>query len=113
MKSPSVLLILCLSAVVVSSALEQTVGGWTSVKSLDDPHLKEIAEFAVHEYNKQLKASLSLTRVVEAETQIVSGMNYRIVIDVEEGKGGSKRYEAVVWEKPSDHSMKLTSFKPL
>ena len=34
-------------------------------------------------------------RVIRGETQVVSGINYRLVIETKDGD----HYEAVVWEK--------------
>nr|AJD79055.1 CPI-4 [Morus alba var. atropurpurea] len=107
-------LLVILSVLVVPLAAKRTgplVGGWTPIKDLSDPHVKEIANFAVSEYNKQSKASLKLKSIVKGETQVVAGTNYRLVLAVKNG-ATAERYEAVVWEKPWQHFRNLTSFKP-
>ncbi|XP_065854961.1 cysteine proteinase inhibitor 5 [Euphorbia lathyris] len=86
-------------------------GGWTPIKDLKDPHVAEIAQFAVSEYNNRSKTNLKLQSVVKGETQVVSGANYRLVLAVT--GGGIKKYEAIVWEKPWAHMRNLTSFKPV
>ncbi|KAK3218845.1 hypothetical protein Dsin_012815 [Dipteronia sinensis] len=89
---------------------EPLLGGWSPIKDLSDPHVKEIAEFAVAEYNKQSKDGLVLKSLVSGETQVVSGMNYRLVV-VAAKKAATNHYEAVVWEKSWLNYRNLTSFK--
>lgn len=81
-------------------------GGWEPIENINDPHVKEIAEFAVSEYNKKSNKKLVFQSVVKGETQVVTGQNYRLVIAVKDDK-----YEAVVWERVWLHSKILTSFK--
>ena len=88
------------------------VGGWSPIANLSDPNVIEIAKFAVAEHNKEANARLALIRVVKGETQLVSGVNYKLVIEAEDG-GAVKRYEAIVWEKAWENFKKLISFKPL
>lgn len=88
------------------------VGGWTPIENTNDPHVKEMANFAVSEYNKQSKMNLKLVGVDKAESQVVAGTNYRIVVSVKNGKA-KERYQAVVWEKPWEKFKKLTSFTPV
>ncbi|PON34352.1 Cystatin [Parasponia andersonii] len=87
------------------------VGGWQPIEDLKDPHVREIAEFAVTEYNKQSKLDLKLKSVVKGETQVVAGTNYRLVVSVQ-NKAVAEKYEALVWERPWLHFRNLTSFKP-
>ncbi|KAK7303382.1 hypothetical protein RJT34_14286 [Clitoria ternatea] len=87
-------------------------GGWSPIKDLKDPHVVEIANYAVSEYDKRSGANLKLVKVVKGETQVVAGANYRLVLKVS-GGSATDNYEAVVWEKPWLHFRNLTSFKPL
>ncbi|WOK92403.1 cysteine proteinase inhibitor 1 isoform X2 [Canna indica] len=87
------------------------VGGWTPIKDINDPHVKEIAQFAVSEHNKVENSGLALSKVMKGETQVVSGTNYRLLIDVQDPTGASAQYVAVVWEKPWEKFRQLTSFK--
>lgn len=109
------LLSLVLSSVYVSQAARP--GGWSPISDIKNPHIVEVGKFAVSEYNKQNKAGLKFVEVVSGESQVVAGINYRLIVAADEGvsmasNGGSKKYEAVVWEQPWLKSMNLTSFKP-
>ena len=88
------------------------VGGYSPIENLNDQHLVEIAQFAVDQYNKQNGAHLQLVKIVKAEQQVVSGMNYRLVIEAKDG-GAERNYQAIVYEKPWQKIRQLTSFKPL
>ncbi|XVE50998.1 hypothetical protein DITRI_Ditri02bG0002200 [Diplodiscus trichospermus] len=88
---------------------DAVVGGWTQIENIKDPHVTEIAEFAVSEYNNQSKTSLKLVKVVKGETQVVAGTNYRLVLKATDGSA-TKTYQAIVWEKPWQNFRKLTSF---
>ncbi|XP_059439575.1 cysteine proteinase inhibitor 1-like [Corylus avellana] len=88
------------------------VGGWQPIKNVNDPHVKEIGEFAVAEYNKSSKAALKFVGVVKGETQVVAGTNYRFDLEAKDGSV-TKHYEAVVWEKPWENFRNLTSFKQI
>ncbi|KAF1895344.1 hypothetical protein Lal_00043990 [Lupinus albus] len=86
------------------------VGGWTPIENINDPHVKEIADFAVTEHNKESGTKLKLESVVKGESQVVSGTNYRLVLVASDGST-AKNYQAVVYEKPWQHYRKLTSFE--
>ncbi|KAF2539291.1 hypothetical protein F2Q68_00020440 [Brassica cretica] len=106
-------LVLC--SLYVSQAAR--TGGWSPTSDVKNAHIVEIGEFAVSEYNKQSKSGLKFVEVVSGKSQIVAGMNYRLIAPANEGvaiagNGESKKYEAIVWEKPWLKSMNLTSFKP-
>ncbi|KAF4399502.1 hypothetical protein G4B88_022585 [Cannabis sativa] len=97
---------------VVSTGRHTTgalTGAWSPIEDLKDPHVKEIAEYAVSKYNKQSKSDLKLSSVVKGESQVVAGTNYKLVLAVKNGP--AKKYEAIVWEKPWQHFRNLTSFK--
>lgn len=89
---------------------DSLVGGWTPIKNLSDPHVQEIAQFAVSEYNKQAKKELKYEAVNKGESQVVAGTNYRLTLNVRDGTS-TLAFEAVVWEKPWQHFRKLVSFK--
>ncbi|KAE9594747.1 putative Cystatin domain-containing protein [Lupinus albus] len=100
------LLFLYLFAMVAAAR----IGGWTAIKNLNDPHVKEIADFAVTEHNKQSGNKLKLKSVIKGETQVVSGTNYRLLLTANDGSA-VKKYEAVVYEKLWLHYRNLTSFE--
>ncbi|GMN36567.1 hypothetical protein TIFTF001_006113 [Ficus carica] len=102
-------LLVILAVLLVPLAANRTLNGWTTIKNLNAAHVKEIADYAVSEHNKQSKASLKLTRIVSGETQVVAGTNYRLILAVK-NKEAAERYQAVVWEKAWEHYRNLTSF---
>jgi cystatin-C len=110
----AIFVLLFLSVSVISDAVKKDalVGGWTPIKDTKDPHVAEIAQFAVTEYGKQSGVKLILVKVVKGETQVVSGTNYHLVLAAKD-KSVTKSYEARVWEKPWLHFRNLTSFTPL
>ncbi|XP_004293371.1 PREDICTED: cysteine proteinase inhibitor 5-like [Fragaria vesca subsp. vesca] len=84
-------------------------GGWSPIKDINDPHVKEIAEFAVSEYNKESGKKLELQRVVKGETQVVAGQNFRLLLAVKDDTTAAK-YVGVVYERVWEHTRKLLSF---
>ncbi|XP_030446067.2 cysteine proteinase inhibitor 1-like [Syzygium oleosum] len=107
----AVLLLLQVSATQAArrAALD---GGWNPINDLSDPYVGEIADFAVKTHNDEAKTGLVLEKVVKGETQVVSGTNYRLVIEVKDG-ADTKSFEAVVFDKPWEHVRSLTSFEPV
>lgn len=103
--------LLSISAAAAPSPRGPVTGGWEPIENINDPHVKEIAEFAVSEYNKKSNKKLAFQSVVKGETQVVSGQNYRLVIAVNGDNSLAVKYEAVVWERVWLHSKILTSFK--
>ncbi|KAH1055595.1 hypothetical protein J1N35_033660 [Gossypium stocksii] len=84
-------------------------GGWTPIKNIKDPHVIEIAKFAINEYKKKSKGNLKLEEVEKGETQVVSGINYKLVLQAKD-ETADNSYEAVVWEKAWLKFRKLTFF---
>ncbi|KAF3323221.1 cysteine proteinase inhibitor 1 [Carex littledalei] len=108
-----VLLLLPLSFLLLISLRPASafVGGWTPIKNLTDPHLKELGGFAVAEHDKKGNDRLEFVKVVAGDQQVVAGMNYRLVLQVKDGKGKVVKYQAVVWERAGNSgSRQLTSF---
>nr|WFP52517.1 cystatin [Aristotelia chilensis] len=94
----------------ISAWKDQMPGGWTLIKDVSKPHVKEIGEFAVDEYNKRSKAALKFKTVICGWTQVVSGINYKLIVEAKDG-ADTNYYEAVVWEKAWQKFKELTSFK--
>lgn len=75
---------------------DQTVAGGYSKAAVDDAKVTAAAEFAVTEESKK-GTKISLKSISSAETQVVAGMNYKLVIVVDEG-GTEKTVEATIYE---------------
>ncbi|KZV16054.1 Cysteine protein inhibitor [Dorcoceras hygrometricum] len=83
------------------------------IKDLSSPEVLDIARFAVTENNKRGEAKLQFVKVVKGESQVVAGVNYKLVIAASDATAGNApgNYEAVVWDKLAAHSRQLVSFK--
>ncbi|KAK3206969.1 hypothetical protein Dsin_021015 [Dipteronia sinensis] len=57
-----------------------------------------MGQFAVSEYNQRSKASLIFESVVEGESQVVEGINYRLLVAAKD-KEATNNYEAIVLER--------------
>ncbi|XP_020574736.1 cysteine proteinase inhibitor 1 [Phalaenopsis equestris] len=109
--------LLFLSAFLLAAALFSTtgargspmVGAWEPIDNLSDPHVQEIARFAVAENNEKTNGVLKLSRVVSGESQVVAGTKYRLIVEAG-GGGGPAKYEAVVWDQPWKKFRQLISF---
>ncbi|KAJ0973622.1 hypothetical protein J5N97_015587 [Dioscorea zingiberensis] len=88
------------------------LGGSHPIKNLKDPHILEIANFAVSEHNKECKSNLIFQRLVGGKIGVVEGLEYHLIIEAKDGTKLS-RYEAVVWEREWLNFRQLTSFKLL
>ncbi|CAK9320192.1 unnamed protein product [Citrullus colocynthis] len=87
-------------------------GGYVPCQDPKGPLVKEIAKWAVEEYNKQGHC-LTLIRVLKCESQVVAGVNYRLVLLAKDDKNCENNYETVVWEKLEGQGRELTYFKLL
>ncbi|KAK7331127.1 hypothetical protein VNO77_25341 [Canavalia gladiata] len=104
------LLVILFASMIVRN--EAIPGGWTPIKNLKDPHVQQIANFAVIEYDKQSGANLKLVNVIRGDTQVVAGISYRLVLAASNGPSTGK-YQAVVLEKAGLQDKKLISFTSL
>ncbi|KAL6206685.1 hypothetical protein ACLB2K_023932 [Fragaria x ananassa] len=82
-------------------------GAYRPIEDIHNPHVVEIAEFAVSELNKQFQKKLAFQSVVRGEKQVVAGENYKLVITVKD-ESSSVNYECVVWEK-EEHGRSYTN----
>ncbi|KAL5211606.1 hypothetical protein ABZP36_022453 [Zizania latifolia] len=113
------LLLLALAAAFTGAARAQVggsrgplLGGWSQIKDVSDPHIQELGGWAVRQHVSLASDGLRFRRVTSGEQQVVSGMNYRLVI-VASGPGGKRAsYVAVVYEQSWTNTRQLTSFKP-
>ncbi|XP_058746721.1 cysteine proteinase inhibitor 1-like [Vicia villosa] len=90
---------------------EGVPGGWSPIENIKDPHVLEIAQFAVTAQQKLSGVKLSLVEVISGETQVIAGINFRLVLTAQDGSV-TKKYQAQVVEK-DNHAKSLTSFKSL
>ena len=82
------------------------VGGYREVP-VDDKAVIAAADFAVE--TKSKKDKVALDKIVKAESQVVAGTNYRLLLSVRTG-GGIRQAEVVVWQK-LDRTLELTRWK--
>ncbi|XP_050908056.1 cysteine proteinase inhibitor 1-like [Lathyrus oleraceus] len=111
MKLHSFAIIFVLLFLSVLEFSEAITGGWNPIKNIKDPEVLEIAQFAVTEHQKQSGQKLSLVEVISGETQVVAGLNYRLVLTAKDGSV-TKKYQAQVVDQLT-HTRILTSFKSL
>lgn len=89
------------------------IGGWAPIKDVEASHVRELGQFAVEEHNRREHGELTFDKVVRGETQVVAGINYRLVLRACDAGGSVADYKAVVWEKVWINFRQLTSFVPI
>jgi len=87
-----------------------TVGGWRPIKDVNDPHIQELGSWAVSEHVRQANDGLRFGEVVSGDEQVVSGMNYMLLIEATNGAGKSATYGAAVYEQEWTKTRKLLAF---
>jgi hypothetical protein len=115
------LLLLALAAVALTTPAAglgergKTVGGWGPIPNVGDAHIQKLGAWALGKAKERHLANnmLRFRRVVRGEQQVVSGMNYRLVIDAAYPSGRSAQYVAEVYEQSWTNTRRLTSFKPV
>ncbi|CAN6289027.1 unnamed protein product [Urochloa humidicola] len=90
----------------------QIVGGWNPIKDVSDPHIQELGGWAVSEHVRKANDGLRFGKVVSGEEQVVSGMNYKLVIEATDGAGKSGWYGAAVYEQEWTKTRQLLAFEP-
>ncbi|KAK7247029.1 hypothetical protein RIF29_41905 [Crotalaria pallida] len=125
-RSPAVTLILLLvvvTACVISTAsYARIVGGRTEIANVKtNDEVQELGRFSVEEYNRSLKLrrpaeaeeEVKFVEVVEAESQVVSGIKYYLrILTTTRSSGDNRIYESVVVVKPWLRSKQLLNFAP-
>ncbi|KAF3788278.1 Cysteine proteinase inhibitor 5 [Nymphaea thermarum] len=89
-------------------------GGFQPIPDVkNNKHVQELGKFAVTGYNKEHHeaAALVFVEVVEGQSQVVAGTNYKLLIKALKA-GYVKHYKALVYEKPWENVKTLTSFDP-
>lgn len=119
MKSSFVIGLLLVAAIVLPGLTvhAQIVGGWTKV-AVTDPGVVDSARMAVKLRQEAIKTAGSdetivLLKVVQAEQQVVQGMNYNLTLQVKTGETVTKAQVRVwvrLWLKPHER-YQLTSWK--
>ncbi|KAJ4755996.1 Cysteine proteinase inhibitor [Rhynchospora pubera] len=122
----STICLLTFVAAAPSPASTPVVGGRTLVPHVEsNKEIQSLGRFSVAQYNYHLRNGsngtatpharpLAFSRVVEAETQVVSGVKYYLKVIAKDGKYSTneKLFDAVVVVKPWLKSKELVSFTP-
>ncbi|XP_051210790.1 cysteine proteinase inhibitor 6-like [Lolium perenne] len=84
--------------------------GWQPIKNINEKHIQELGAWAVLEHGRYVNCRLWFHEVVSGKQQLVSGMNYELIIDASDDAGKHGKYKAEVYEQESTNTRKLLSF---
>jgi hypothetical protein len=91
-------------------AQERPIAGGYSGRPTNDRGVAAAAAFAVRERGRQTRRRVTLLSIESAETQVVAGMNYRLVMRVREGR--EVGFVTVVVFQNLRRRLSLTSWEP-
>nr|XP_020151676.1 cysteine proteinase inhibitor 6-like [Aegilops tauschii subsp. strangulata] len=96
----------------MGNQLWKTTGanGWEPMKNINDKHIQELGHWAVLEFNKRVNCVLKFNKVVSGRQQLMSGMNYELIIDVTHFEGKDGKYKAELHEQVLTKKRQLLSF---
>jgi len=102
-------LVLGIFAIAASAQAEPIAGGYAKI-STKSVEAKKAASVALRQHAaSHPKERLTLVKVVKAEQQVVSGMNYRVCLAVLDHRGVRKTITAVVYH-PINKKERLTNW---
>jgi hypothetical protein len=90
---------------------EMPVGAAAAV-DVNDATVIAVFKQGVEAYNAKNSTSLVFVSVENATKQVVSGFNFKGVVNVTDG-GAAAKYQATVWQKAGGQSIELTEFTKL
>ena len=100
---------LAAAAPLASAQVEPIAGGY-SERPASDTGVAAAARFAVRERGRLTGRRLTLVAVRRAETQVVAGLNYRLLLSVRDGRA-TRDVTAVVFQNLRQR-LSLTSWEP-
>ncbi|MDT5269668.1 MAG: hypothetical protein QOH49_1854 [Acidobacteriota bacterium] len=98
------------AAAPASAAQDVPIAGGYSERAMNDRGVAAAAAFAVKERGRRTGRRVTLVAVRRAETQVVAGLNYRLLLSVREGRE-SREVTAVVYQNLRQR-LSLTSWEP-
>ncbi|XBI95114.1 hypothetical protein VPH35_031643 [Triticum aestivum] len=84
--------------------------GWEPIKNINDKHIQELGDWAVLEFSKRVNCLVKFNKVVSDRQQLMSDMNYELIIDVTHFEGKDGKYKAEVHEQELTKKRQLLSF---
>ncbi|EMS56927.1 Cysteine proteinase inhibitor 8 [Triticum urartu] len=84
--------------------------GWEPIVNINDEHIQELGSWAVLEFNKHVNCTVKFNKVLSGRQQLVSGMNYELIIDVTHFGGEDGNYKAELYEQELTKKRQLLSF---
>ena len=93
-----------------SATQDVPIAGGYSERATNDRGVAAAAGFAVKERGRRTRRRVTLVAVRRAETQVVAGLNYRLLLSVREGRE-SREVTAVVYQNLRQR-LSLTSWEP-
>ncbi|XP_009588279.1 cysteine proteinase inhibitor B [Nicotiana tabacum] len=120
----STLFIIATFSSTPSNVLGRKVGGRTPIKDVKtNKKIQDLGKYCVEEYNRSLRKYkqilqedniefLSFAEVLEAETQVVSGIKYYLKISAIVSSGIPKTFDAELVIKPWEEKKELIHFLP-
>lgn len=86
------------------------IEGGYSVADVNDETVKEMASFATTTVSQALNSAQPLTvvRIVSAKSQVVSGINYKMEMELKEGESDLIKCEVVVYDQSWTNTRRVT-----
>lgn len=94
----------------IAAQVDPVAGGY-GVASTKDKKILRVADIGVRQHAKRAHHSVMLVKINKAEQQVVSGMNYRICMDVRRGRRGRVHTVTAVVYEPIRKPMRLTKWQ--
>uniref|UniRef100_A0A7N1A9I3 Cystatin domain-containing protein n=1 Tax=Kalanchoe fedtschenkoi TaxID=63787 RepID=A0A7N1A9I3_KALFE len=103
-----IFLLACTARIVSSNQDDQAeapylgvfISEWFPLKDICDPKIQAIAKFAVEEQGRRIgdDGQFTLVNVISGEEQIVSGINYRLILMAALKNSYPRMYQTIVYK---------------